>query len=479
METVDRKDVQGFILKGYGKLKATRYYLLHFSKSETGKNWLKTTTNEISDGNHQPTETALNIAFTAAGLSALGLDSENLKDFSREFKEGMDTDHRSRLLGDLGANDPKKWLFGSSPENAVEKEKSVENIHSMLMAFAKDETTLELYHQELKKEFDSYGISIIESFDGRILDDNKIHIGFKDGISQPIIKGTGMNGPENNMVATGEFLMGYKNEYHVYPDTPSVYKNQGDLSLLPTTPADPSRKDLGFNGSYLVYRKMEEKVDLFWKYMNENTKNDAGQLDEKASIKLAAKMVGRWPNGAPIVKFPEEEPAGLSDDNDFGYHATDKDAQKCPFGSHMRRNNPRDSFEDNTAKESLSLTNKHRIIRRGRSYGEPLISTPTNHKPKDEIGLHFMCFNADIAGQFEFVQHTWANYPKFENLYNDPDPITGVLDIPGETITQNFTVQDTPVNKCYQNLQQFVTVKGGLYLFFPSISVIKYLSTLE
>lgn len=91
-----------------------------------------------------------------------------------------------------------------------------------------------------------------------------------------------------------------------------------------------------------------------------------------------------------------------------------------------------------------------------------------------------MCFNADISDQFEFVQHTWANFPRFENLYNDPDPITGVRDVAmtGEKLVQNFTVQAEPVNKCYKDLPLFVNVKGGSYFFFPSISAIRYLSTI-
>jgi hypothetical protein len=89
-----------------------------------------------------------------------------------------------------------------------------------------------------------------------------------------------------------------------------------------------------------------------------------------------------------------------------------------------------------------------------------------------------MCFNADIAGQFEFIQHTWANFPRFQNLYNDPDPIIGVQELNGEDIQQNFTVQAEPINKCVMDLQRFVTVRGGAYFFFPSIAAIKYLSTI-
>lgn len=478
MATVDKQDVQGFILKGYGRLKETRYYLLKVNNAALGKKWLDTISNVITDGNHKPLKTCLNIAFSHAGLAALGMNKKNLRAFSREFREGMDTDHRNRLLGDLGTSGSENWILGGNRQKAKDLNASDADIHIMLMAFGANEGVLAEFCSEIEAGLEKHELSVVVPLEGKLLEDNKIHIGFRDGISQPVVKGTGKTAHENNMVETGEFLMGYKNEYGVYPDAPLIDNEQGDVNLLPMDIEGTGLRNLGHNGSYLVYRKMEEEVDVFWKYMNENTKKEDGSLDEEESIKLASKMIGRWPNGSPIVKYPEAMPSGISNDNDFGYHADDKEGQKCPFGSHMRRNNPRDSFEDNSARHSLKLSKKHRIIRRGRSYGEPLISTPTNHKPEGKIGLHFMCFNADIAGQFEFIQHTWSNFPRFENLYNDPDPITGVLDLGKDTPVQNFTIQAQPVNKCVKDLSQFVTVKGGVYLFFPSISAIKYISTI-
>ncbi|HOZ52600.1 MAG TPA: Dyp-type peroxidase, partial [Chitinophagaceae bacterium] len=145
---------------------------------------------------------------------------------------------------------------------------------------------------------------------------------------------------------------------------------------------------------------------------------------------------------------------------------------------HIRRTNPRDAFEDNKAKLSSKLTNKHRIIRRGRSYGEAIDAGPNNYKTKDEVGLHFICVNANIENQFEFIQRTWSNNPSFQNLYNEPDPLTGTQENIDKSLTQNFTVQDYPTNRCIQNLPQFVTIRGGAYFFLPSMSAIKYLATI-
>jgi deferrochelatase/peroxidase EfeB len=239
--------------------------------------------------------------------------------------------------------------------------------------------------------------------------------------------------------------------------------------LLPTI--GPDQKDLGRNGSYLVFRQMQQHVGQFWEFVRANTEG------EGKGIELAAKMVGRWPSGAPLVLFPDADPGGDHFENNFGYAELDNGGLRCPIGSHIRRTNPRDVFEDNPPARSLRLTKKHRIIRRGRTYK---LSRPAEPgRPAEvEIGLKFMCFNADISHQFEFIQHTWANFPRFDKLHADPDPIIGTVGAPPPGLVQDFTVQRCPVNRHVHNLKRFVTIRGGVYLFFPSIKAIKYFATI-
>jgi len=333
------------------------------------------------------------------------------------------------------------------------------------------------YYEKLQQEF-APGLEEVLQLDGQTLPMNKEHFGFRDGISQPVIKGSGKKGPENEFINAGEFLMGYKNEYDVYPDTPLLGEDQGDVFLLPFDAAGTGKKDLGRNGSYMVMRQLEQNVKAYWEFMNEKTKNADGSVNTEESTKLASKMMGRWPSGAPVVKFPDKDPGGISDDDNFLYMDLDKDGLKCPFGSHLRRTNPRDNFEDNGPKESLRLTRRHRIMRRARLYGDPYEGSPVNYTPDGEVGPIFTCFNADISRQYEFIQYTWANYPKFKQLYNDPDPVCGVKQDAGQGGEQVFTIQAEPVNKYVTGLQRFVTVKGGAYFFFPSVTTINYLSTL-
>ena len=326
------------------------------------------------------------------------------------------------------------------------------------------------YHQQLSDQYLKMGLKELLQIDGHTLKDNKEHFGFRDGISQPIPIGSGIEGPAKDMLQPGEFILGYKNEYHVFPQSPLIEIEEGDINILQPDPAGSGKKDLGKNGTYLVLRQLDQNVHSFWEFMNEKSKNEDGSLNEAESIKLASKMMGRWPNGAPITKYPDKDPGNIGSVNDFGYATSDADGSKCPFGAHIRRTNPRDSFEDSNEKISLKLSNRHRIIRRARLYGEPIIGSPVDHSPKGVVGLLFNCFNADISRQFEFIQYTWANLKKTKELYNDPDPIIGVKESPAENELQNFTIQGHPVNQTVSGLQRFVTVRGGAYLFFPSIT---------
>ena len=127
--------------------------------------------------------------------------------------------------------------------------------------------------------------------------------------------------------------------------------------------------------------------------------------------------------GRPWRSLQSKDDPGQSRANDFIYRTTDPDGLGCPFGSHIRRGNPRDTLGEDAA-EALKLTKRHRLIRRGRSYG-PRASDPLDLNDKQERGLMFMIINANIERQFEFVQQTWINSPSFHGLYDERDPIFG------------------------------------------------------
>jgi deferrochelatase/peroxidase EfeB len=180
-------------------------------------------------------------------------------------------------------------------------------------------------------------------------------------------------------------------------------------------------------------------------------------------------------SGAPLVKYPSSDPhAGtptLSKENDFEYDATDAHGFACPVGSHIRRANPRDALGPDP-ETALKSANRHRLLRRGRSYGQRL--TDPFVEDGGERGLHFICLNGDLERQFEFVQQTWVNNTTFAGLHCESDPLVGNQD----ESSRRFTVQADPLRSRVHNLRSFMTVRGGAYFFLPGLKALRYLASL-
>ncbi len=83
----------------------------------------------------------------------------------------------------------------------------------------------------------------------------------------------------------------------------------------------------------------------------------------------------------------------------------------------------------------------------------------------------FICLNADLAGQFEFIQHNWINNGRFSGLYGETDP---VLNYPGEG--RSLTIQRRPTSERVDSINQYVKVRGGAYFFLPGIQTLRFLA---
>jgi len=480
---IEKSDLQGIIVRGYGDLTSACFLVLNIVKSNEAKVWLKNNLVNITSGDMKPSESAMNIAFTHRGLNILKLQKECMDNFPMEFEDGMTAEYKQILLGDYGESDPDNWQWGG---------KKNEEVHLLLMLYAKDENELKNLFEKVSNDFVKYGLNLLKKLDTSNIIERKEHFGFHDGIAQPVIKGLSSLDIPGNTVAAGEFILGYKNEYDQYTESPGIdikddkdnildfYKNEFEEIQ------NSGLKNFGKNGTYIVFRQIEQEVEKFWSYVNSKTADADGNCNINEMIKLASKFVGRWPSGVPLVDSPDEDKVNFDNTSldKFGYNDEDKAGERCPVGSHIRRTNPRDSI-DGGRKDSISIANKHRILRRGRSYGEPVTKSM---KPEDiikeknyggERGLYFICMNADIGRQFEFIQNFWVNNPKFEGLVNDRDPITGNHSNPDSRRTKGtFTVQDDKLRNRYHDLPEFVTVKGGAYFFLPGLKALKYLTTI-
>ncbi len=471
--TLEKEDIQGLLIRGYSKLAHASYHLLQFEDSQGAKAYLRDNLKKVTNAATSPDDLATHLAFTYEGFKLLSVPGETLASFLRQFKEGMTEESRRFVLGDEFDNAPENWEWGG-PEN--------DQVHALLMLYASDLSALQAELEVHKDQFKTHKIKEVRELGTQILPESKEHFGFRDAISQPYVSGFSDHQPQagEEVFPSGEFILGYKNWYDQYPDSPMVAPSEDPDDLLPVHPNDDSFKDLGKNGSYLVFRQMSQDVPCFWKYMKDETAHDGSHYE---SIKLASKIVGRWPSGAPLVKSPDKDQPGYSTENDFNYWNEDFHGLKCPLGSHIRRTNPRDWLLTETSElESREMVQKHRLLRRGRPYGPPLVEGMNPNELMDaaddgqERGLHFICFVGDLIRQFEFVQNAWVKFHKFSGLYEDSDPLIGTHYQKDGVVTDTFTIQEEPIRKKHKNLPQFTKMQGGAYFFFPGIKALSFLA---
>jgi Dyp-type peroxidase family len=240
----------------------------------------------------------------------------------------------------------------------------------------------------------------------------------------------------------GEFILGYPDELGPVADLPQP-------------------EVLARNGSYMAYRRLQEHVGVFRDYLREH----ADTPDDQEL--LAAKFMGRWRSGAPLVLVPERDDPELGADpmrnNDFNYKEMDPLGYACPLGSHARRLNPRDTAHN---------LNRRRIIRRGATYGPALPEGAPDDGVDRGIAAFIIC--ASLVRQFEFAQNVWINDRTFHELGNEHDPICGTQDG-----TMEFKIPNRPIRKVLKGLPAFTTLKGGAYFFLPGLKALRYLATLD
>lgn len=503
-ESLELEEIQGLIVSGYGERPTARYALFEVVDAARARSWLKRLLPTLQFSEYRrsrrgqpPFLNALcvNIAFTHAGFAALGLPGTALAGFSLAFQEGLTDPDRARRLGDDGPSAPLHWDWGRPGEP----------LHGVLAVFAgTDDADPEEWQQidacilsHMTAENGVRTLSVLDTMPAnRLL--RKEHFGFRDGITNPRLAGLSRPGAPD-VVANGEILLGYENGYQRVPLSPELASSEDPAGVLPQASENPGRRDFGRNGSYLVFRQLEQDVRGFWRYVNEAKRQVPDAPGGIAGDEwLAAKMVGRWRNGTPLTRYPEQPgPEDRGDDNRFlfGEH-DDAFGTRCPIGSHVRRTNPRDtalpvphdselsgSAEDASIRaQRLKLADLHRILRRGRPYGAPLDPAydpermRTAETDGGERGVHFLCFNANLSRQFEFVQSNWALNPNFAGLSQDPDPLL----CPRRQFpfpAADFTMPGLPVRRIH-DLPRVVEVRGGAYFFMPSKSALRYLSEL-
>ena len=454
-DSLDKANIQSLVFGGMGQLPHSKLLFVSLNQEvdkTKEKNLIEYLVNNVHFGERVDVSNIWQIAFTYRGLQRLGLpnNSADSNVFANVFCQGMDSQSRVRILGDFGDNHPDNWRWGSG-ENKVD---------FVLMCYSNKKTSIETNLKELRELLSKTDSKIIHEQDCFIKPDKTEPFGFRDGVSQPIIKGTRKSYRSNqkdHLVAAGEFLCGYPDERGNIAPSPAVEIENDIFNILPKEPAQSrpnTLKDFGYNGTYLVIRQLQQHVEEFEKFCNKQAKllQKKSNLQDASADWVGAKMIGRWKDGRPLVSYPFASQTG-SAENSFRYRNEDPQGLNCPLGAHTRRANPRDSLGDDHEVQ-ISLSNRHRLLRVGRVYETEEVS---------EVGLMFMCMNSDIERQFEFVQQSWINNSSFHGLMNEKDSVT----TSGCPAANKYTIPTNQGAVTLNGMKSFVTTKGGSYFFMP------------
>ncbi|MBW4622749.1 MAG: Dyp-type peroxidase [Cyanosarcina radialis HA8281-LM2] len=537
-EVLEIADIQGNILAGFNKDFQCFLFLKIFDRP-IAKSWLSSlvpyiaSTQEVLLFNQMfrtlrarrgtdpqgMAATWINIAFTYEGIKKLTSEEEANKFPDTPFRVGLPL--RSGLIGDPrdieAEGHPNQWVVGGNSNNASK-------YPDLLLILASDTPAyLEAEVNRLKSEILALpqpqnndagkALEIIYEQRGETRPDlpGHEHFGFKDGISQPGVRGrissadrdfltpraiapedlnaTLYAKPGQPLIWPGQFVLGYN-------------RQKPDDAIAPQPPSPPA-PDWAKNGSYLVLRRLRQDVPAFWQFVTDR----AAKLSQKAGFanmtpeRLASLLIGRWPSGAPIMRSPNSENASLGQDsvanNYFLYVDStpeplavtipdypgdrfpsspgDSLGNICPFFAHIRKVNPRDMATESGA-GNKTLTRL--ILRRGIVFGSPMkdASNPTPEELQEERGLMFLSYQTSIKEQFEFVTGTWVNQPD-QPPPNPPnagvDPIIGQQNQAGSrTRKLKFKGTDGSIEEI-ETPVDWVIPTGGGYFFAPAIGALR------
>ncbi|GAB2724283.1 Dyp-type peroxidase [Kitasatospora kifunensis] len=494
-------EIQGDIIAGFKK-DYVRLLLLQFNNAPAARAWLEkitpqiATTAQVADFNERFSKarqasggddpstlkaTWLGLSFTYPGLQFITGQPDLLTaeqkagDTLEAFIQGPADPGRAIALGDTDDNDPKFWTFGCATKPTV---------HAVLTIASDTQDGLDSAVAEQRVAASRASAVVVFEQEGAALPGSKKgkeHFGFKDGVSEPGVLGF----DERDPARSGNFEK-------AHPGTRLIPPGEFVIGRQPAEKHDPgtaARKTIPAwmtDGSFQVVRRLEQDVAGWWAQVDrqlQRLKDLKAVPQDTTRDWFAARLVGRWRNGAPVCKYPDTQPAdpATGSDNDFLF-ADDPDGLTTPLYSHLRKSNPRDGLIDGTPVDEVFM-DARRIMRRGAPYGQPFDPTSDvpDNGPDAARGLLFVCYQADLVAQFEFIQVNWINDPDFppgrENKPG-PDPMVS---------GQLATVNDGKVNHeglapsgerqtSTLDFRPFVRTRGALYCFTPSITTLRRLA---
>jgi len=438
--------------------------------------------------------TWINIAFSHKAIGLLTSAKEADKFGDQSFRQGLA--QRSGYLGDpvdsKHKGHPSNWVVGG-PHNEAD----------IVIIIASDSPTLLNETVDfINTRADDAGMKMVCSQRGETLPDNlrgHEHFGFKDGVSQPGIRGKLSTAPGDYITPryfsntdSRRLFFGKPGQLLAWPGQFLLgEQRQNSEHLYHPAPPGGNFPKWAAKGSYLVVRRLQQDVNAFWTFVTAT----AAHLGITAD-KVAAMLIGRWPSGSPIIRTPNADNPELAEDTFANNHFIFDDntrpsdlrpipgypgdnfpsgmadflANVCPHFAHIRKVNPRDSVTDLGKPEDNLI---RMILRRGIAYGPPIVGVknPTKELLEKERGLMFLSYGSSIEDQFEFLQRRWTNSPVHPNL-GGHDPIVGQNGAdPSRQRFIDFPTALGPVRISFK--EEWVTPTGGGYFFAPTISAIR------
>jgi Dyp-type peroxidase family len=442
----DLEDIQGLVYSAWTDHRYAGFLFARLGDDPAASRaWLDAARRLVTPAarHRRRTHGRLQIALSPTGLTALGVPDDVIAMMAPEATAGMAS--RRRVLAD---SDATTWELGGPGDR----------LDALVMVYTRDPETRDAELARHRAALLAAGATVRSDELGWPMMGDREHFGFADGLSQPFVPGFhGKPRPGEDRIPVGEVVLGYRNAYGRLPLTP-IWNDF----------------DLGRNGSYLVFRKLDQHVAALWGWLADHARrlagNDPAAVDQLTEL-LGAKVVGRWRSGAPLTLTPDRDDPELARPdlrNSFDFLAHDADGLRCPISAHIRRANPRDA-RGGSPDQSRTVVGRHRILRRGRSYGPPLPREAALAGSDDGIprGLYFLCLQSSIARGFEFIQQTWLANPGFLGMHSEPDPIVG--DSGGKC---QFTIPAAPVRLRLSGMPTVVTSRGGGYFFLPSLAAL-------
>ncbi len=495
MGKLDLADVQGNILRGY-RMAMVRHLVVRVRDAAAARQFLgrvvpgaASDAPQVTTAEHwdEKPATCLNVGITFAGLRALGLSDSSCKTFPHEFRDGPVK--RAAKIGDVEESAPEHWQAGLDQPDGVHM---MWTIHAGAPGDPGAAALLDEASNRVLSLWSASGaFTEVGRFDGTAFADDRVHFGYRDSISQPTFRVSrqlpGKPGEAPVYAAEPEIIGGY--------DSQPVAELGAVLLGHKTTFPDvtwqmPQPNALGYNGCFNAFRVLKQDVDGFEKFLSTSVAAHGKDRPFVTEEWIAAKLMGRWRNGLSLEVSDMSDvspwryaPDGTDMGNDFKLNDFDYtndvidavdtfddfEGVRCPLGAHVRRTNPRGARI-----VQRSANNTRRIVRRGMPYGPPYDPEhPNDGTPRGLLG-NFLC--GSLIAQFESIMYDWVNMGLQDpRITGTNDPLIGANHVRSSRFEIPLKDSDPIV---LTGFGRFVTTVGSAYLFIPSTTALKHLSTL-